>query len=215
MGNYIDEGLDWLLSTLQLDGYAVLMITLPLAVIQAFLGIYPFAALIMLHISALGLGSGLLVSWGVGIISTLIVYLVFERFFSEWFQRKWLNKLKRYSRWQSYMDHYGIWALIVLRTLPIMPNNLVSFMASVSSIRFRGYVWSSVWGMLSHIWLFGILSSTVLAPQVNVAVLIMSYVIFCGLMLAVFAVQQVFFVKQMRKKVDGPSVSEPPQSIAK
>lgn len=198
MVDFLDRAIDGLLNSLQLNGYSILLVTLPLAIIQAFIGVYPFAALVMLHISALGMVSGLLVSWAVGIAATVVVYLVFAYFFSDWFHNRWLNRLSKYQKIQKHLDHYGVWTLIILRTIPVMPNNLVSFMASLSKIRFSGYVWSSVWGMLSHIWLLGILSSAVMMPDMNVGLIIWTYVGFWLIFAAFFATKQYIFMKRNR-----------------
>ncbi|WP_138493734.1 TVP38/TMEM64 family protein [Paenibacillus pinistramenti] len=195
MENYPEEFIDWIIQSLQLNGYSILLVTIPLALIQAFVGLYPFAALIMLNISAIGLAEGLLASWVMGTLGTIVVYVVCERFLSDWIKRKWLKKMKRYEKWQKYTDHYGVWAIIVLRTLPVMPNNLICLMASVSSISFGKYCWSCVWGMLSYIGLIGILGSAVFMPEINVGLLIGIYIAFCAVLLIVFMCQQLLFVK--------------------
>jgi len=49
------------------------------------------------------------------------------------------------------------------------------------------YIWSSIIGNLSHIWLFGILSSSLLFPDMNFGLLIGSYLVFCLALLIAFA----------------------------
>ncbi|WP_223066165.1 TVP38/TMEM64 family protein [Paenibacillus caui] len=207
MENYPEEFIDWLINAMQLGGYSILLITIPLALIQSFTGIYPFAALIVLNISAIGLIEGLLVSWLTGTLGTIVVYLVCKRFLSDWIKRKWLGRMKRYEKWQRYMERYGIWTIIVLRTVPVMPNNLICFMASLSSMKFSKYCWSCVWGMFSYIWLMGILSSAVLMPNVNIALSIGLYCGFCLLLLLLFLFQEMRQTRRQATEQEPPSTN--------
>jgi len=183
----INDSIDWLLSVTQLDGFNILLITVPLAIIQGFLGLFPFSTLIMLHISALGLANGMIMSWLVSIVVSLVVYFCCRYWFADWFDRKLARYESRYSKWKKYFQLYGVWTIILMRTLPIMPNNVIAFLASVSSIRPAPYLISSIVGNLSHIWLFGIISSSILLPETDIRLLIGSYVIFFFVLSLLFA----------------------------
>lgn len=74
-------------------------------------------------------------------------------------------KLKRYDKWQRYLDRYGIWTLVLLRTIPIVPSNVINFMAAVSPIKASSYIWGTVLGNLSFIWLFGTIGSSLVVPR--------------------------------------------------
>ncbi len=188
----IDKWIDALLTFTSLGGMWILLITVPLAIIQGLLGLFPFATLIMLHISALGLVNGIIASWISGTIAAIAVFWVARSLFADWFNRKWKKRMTRYEKWQRHIEKYGLWAIILLRTIPIMPNNLVSFMASISPVKMIPYVWSSVIGNISHIWLFAIISSSLLVPDTDISLLIGSYVLFC------LALLTVFFIKEYR-----------------
>jgi uncharacterized membrane protein YdjX (TVP38/TMEM64 family) len=190
MGEYISDGIDWLLEVTSLDGYGILLVTLPLAVIQGLLGFFPFTTLILLYISALGLEAGLVMSWLTGTFASVVIFYLFRYFVSGWVDRKLSKRIQRYEKWQNSFQRYGIWAIIFLRTLPIMPNNLISFMSSVSRIGSVSYIWSSLLGNLSHIWLFGIISSTILMPGTDIKWLTITYIIFCLVLLILFALVQ-------------------------
>lgn len=187
MGDWFNDWIGRAVELTGLTGAMLLFVTIPLALLQGFLGIFPFSTLIFIHISALGVVDGLIASWISGVVSAIVVYLVCKFLFAERVQRKWGHRLERYEKWQTSFDRYGIWAIILLRTLPIMPNNLISFMSAVSPIRFSSYLWSSVIGNLSHIWLFGIISSSILFPKMHIGLLIGTYAAFCVSLLAVFA----------------------------
>ncbi|MNM84559.1 SNARE associated Golgi protein [compost metagenome] len=143
----------------------------------------------MLHISLLGIMNGLLASWIAGTAAGMIVYLMCGYFFADWFNRKWMGKLQKYEKWQKGLDRYGVWAVIFLRTVPIMPNNLISFMSAISNLKMRSYTWSNLVGNLSSIWLFGILSASIVFPGVNLRELIVSYAVFLIVLGIVFVVR--------------------------
>jgi uncharacterized membrane protein YdjX (TVP38/TMEM64 family) len=187
MGNGLDEWIESIIEMTGLSGATLLAVTVPLAILQGFLGFFPFSTLIFVHISSLGVGGGLLASWFSGTLAGIVVFYVCKFLFAEWFERRWGRKLERYERWQASFDRYGFWAIVFLRTLPIMPNNLISFMSAISPIRTATYVWSSIVGNLSHIWLFGIISSSILFPEMDMRLLVGSYIAFCVVLLAIFA----------------------------
>lgn len=187
MGAWFNDLIERWVELTGLTGMTILAVTVPLALLQGFLGFFPFSTLIFVHISVLGVPRGLAASWLAGTLSSIIVYLVCKYLFEDRFRRKWGHKLERYEKWQTSFDRYGIWAIILLRTIPVMPNNLISFMSSLSPVRISAYVWSSIIGTLSHIWLFGIISSSILFPGMRIGLLIATYAAFCFVLLAVFA----------------------------
>ncbi|RED59222.1 TVP38/TMEM64 family protein [Cohnella lupini] len=194
---------DWiknLLESTSLSGFYVLLLTFPLTIVQGVLGLFPYTILIVLNISAMGLTYGLLTSWISSIIVANLVFYCCRSFFSEWFNSKIKRKEGRYEKWQRYFELYGVWTLILLRTLPIIPNNVISLMASVSSIKLYAYFMSSVIGNLSQIWLYGIISSSILIPGRDTKWLIGSYVAFCIVVVVAFFISQ-FFKKQRGNRI--------------
>lgn len=190
MNEWIESITGWLLDATQLSGFGILAITLPLALIQGTFGVFPFATIVMLHISTLGVAQGLLASWFTGSVAGMIVYWLCKTTFTEWISKKWMYKLERYEKWQRSLERYGVWAVIFLRTIPIMPNNLISFMAAISKLKIASYTWSNAAGNLSSIWLFGILSASIVFPDMDLRKLIFSYVLFLALLLSMFVIRQ-------------------------
>jgi uncharacterized membrane protein YdjX (TVP38/TMEM64 family) len=184
LDEWIQQLTEWLVETTQLGGYSILLLTIPLAIIQGTFGIFPFATLLMLHLSVLGVAKGLLASWIVGTIAGMVVYLLCQHLLADWFNRRWLKKLEKYHKWQESIDHYGVWAIIFLRTIPIIPNNLISFMAAISNIKTVSYAWANLVGNLSSIWLFGMISAPLISPDIDLRKLIGGYVIFLLLLFA-------------------------------
>ena len=198
MTNMIDQAIDWLLNFTGLEGIAIILLTLILAIIQNFLGIFPFATLIVLHISILGVKAGLMASWLVGSVAAIVVFIICKYFFHDWFNQRWGKRLKKYEKWQYSFDKYGAWAIILLRTLPVMPNNIIAFMSALSPIKVSTYTWSSIVGTLSHIWLFGIISSSLIFPDMDLRKLIISYVIFCIALIMTFVVTHYRSLRKIR-----------------
>lgn len=190
MNEWIEQFTGWLLDVTQIEGFGILLITIPMALIQGIFGVFPFATIVMLNISVLGVMNGLAASWICGSVAGMAVYLLCKFLFTDWFNRKWLSKLQKYERWQRSLDRYGVWAVIFLRTLPIMPNNLISFMAAVSNVKTSSYTWSNIVGNLSSIWLFGILSASIVFPDMDLRMLILSYAGFLLALIVVFYVRQ-------------------------
>jgi len=186
----IDEWIEGVLASTALTGFYVLMITFPLALVQGILGIFPFTLLVVINISSMGLVNGLLASWVSSIIVTTIVFYCCRSFFSNWFNSKIRRKEGRYEKWQKYFELYGVWTLILLRTIPVVPNNVISFMASLSSMKPLPYLISSVVGNLSQIWLYGIISSTLLSPDKDRRLMISLYVAFCLVIVIAFVISQ-------------------------
>ncbi|MGU3473941.1 TVP38/TMEM64 family protein [Paenibacillus sp. D51F] len=199
MFDRLNGWIDALVTASGLDGPYILLLTIPLAIIQGLFGVFPFATIIMLHISILGIAGGLAASWAAGTVSALVVYLLFRYFFYGKVQRRFQARMDRYERWQGSLDQYGAWLVILLRTIPVMPNNLISFMSAVAPVKFGPYLWSSLVGNLSHIWMFGIISSSLIFPDADLRVLILSYFIFLGILGIVFLASRVAKSSRVRK----------------
>ncbi|KWX86254.1 L-seryl-tRNA selenium transferase, partial [Paenibacillus riograndensis] len=162
MTETINAWIDWLLQSLGLSGPYILLVTVPLTVLQSLFGFFPLAVLIVLHVSVFNVIGGMLVSWLACNIGVMLSYFLFRRFLFDWFDRKWRSKLKRYDKWQRYLDRYGVWTLVLLRTIPIMPSNVINFMSAVSPMKVPAFIWWTVLGNLSYIYLFGTLGSTLI-----------------------------------------------------
>ena len=205
MSGQINEWIDLLFETTGLEGYWILLITIPLGIIQGLFGFFPFATLIMLQISILGIYNGLLSSWLVGTVSALVVYVLCKYVFADWFNKRWLSRMKKYDKRMHQIQLYGGWAIIFLRTIPIMPNNLISFVSGVTKMKPFTYLWSNILGNLSHIWLFGIISAAILFPNLDVRLLIATYIVFCILLITVFIVRYNQYYKFRRHSEEAQS----------
>lgn len=186
MTEIINSWIDGLLHTLGLTGPYILLVTIPLALLQSLFGVFPFAILIVLHVSVFDVIGGLLVSWIACNLGGLTVYFLCRKFLYNWFDRKWRAKLRRYDRWQRNIERYGIWTIILLRTIPIIPNNVINLMSAVSPMSRTSFIWGTVLGNLSYIWLFGTLSSTLVVPKEEWAAYLTWYSVFMVILIVIF-----------------------------
>lgn len=186
MTDMINAWVDWLLQTLSLSGPAILLVTIPLALLQSLFGFFPFVILIVLHVSVFDVIGGMLVSWLVCNLGGVFVFYLSRRYLFHWFDRKFGRKLKRYDRWQRYLNRYGIWTLVLLRTIPIIPNNIINIMSAVSPLPFPAFIWGTSLGNLSYIWLFGTISSSLIVPREEWSFYLTGYGLFVAVLVAVF-----------------------------
>lgn len=197
MTDTISGWIDWLMLTTGFTGQQILLITVPLAILQSIFGILPFATLVVLNVSALGVIEGLLVSWISCTLGGVVAFYFCRYLLFDWFDSRWGNKLHKYEKWQRYLDSYGLWSLIVLRTLPIMPNNLLSFMTAISTMKRSTFIWGTMLGNLSHIWLFGILASSLVLTPAQFWSHTALYVMFCLVLIGFFVRQQVLQTRKI------------------
>lgn len=186
MTETINSWIDWLLQTLGLSGPSILFATLPLALLQSLFGFFPFAILIVLHVSEFNIIVGMAVSWLACNVGAVLTYFFFRRYLYNWFDRKWMHKLKRYDKWQKYLDRYGIWTLVLLRTVPIVPNNIINLMSAISPIKAPAFIWGTVLGNMSYIWLFGTIGSSLIVPREEWSGFLTWYAVFMAVLVAVF-----------------------------
>lgn len=201
MSAQINQWIDMLFEITGFSGYEILILTLPLGIIQGIFGLFPFATLVLLQVSMLGVRDGLAASWFVGTVSAIVVYYLCRSTFADWFHRKWLHRLQKYEKWERYLEQFGGWGIIFLRTIPVMPNNLISFVAAVTKMKPGTYTWSNIVGNLSHIWLFGIISASIVFPDTDIWLLTSSYILFCLLLIGMFIYGQRRKKREVRKKM--------------
>lgn len=142
--------------------------------------------MIVLHVSVFDVIGGMLISWLICNLGGLFVFYLSRRYLFHWFDRKWGRKLKRYDKWQRYLNRYGIWTLVLLRTIPIIPNNVINIMSAVSPLPLPAFVWGTSLGNLSYIWFFGTISSSLIVPREEWSFYLTGYGLFVVVLLAVF-----------------------------
>lgn len=188
MQEWIDALIERLISMTGLNGYSLLVVTFPMALIQGTVTIFPFATLLLLHISAFGWFEGMMVSWAAGTLASIACFYLSRTMLSGWIDRRFGERLLKYHSWQRRMNHYGVWVVILLRSLPFVPGNIVSIMASISPLRPLAYIWSTTVGMFSQVWLFMLLTAEVIFPEREIKPMWLAYFTFCGVLVLILIV---------------------------
>ncbi|MFA9559601.1 TVP38/TMEM64 family protein [Evansella sp. AB-rgal1] len=142
-------------------GYNLLLITMPLMIVQGVITIFPVLLLIILHFLSFGLIQGFFISLLGTVLSSLFCYWLTKSFSSKWVDHYWEKRKHKLNRFVKIFTHYGVLMIIFFRSVPFIPSNLISIAAAISPIHFKQYIWSSIWGNISMIWLLSILSAPI------------------------------------------------------
>ncbi|MBD2848222.1 TVP38/TMEM64 family protein [Paenibacillus sp. IB182496] len=190
MQEWIDQAIERLVASAGLDGYMLLLLTTPLSIVQGIVTFFPFATLMLLHVATFGVVEGLLVSWLLGTLASIVCFWLSRSLLQPWFMHRFGERLAKYDKWQRHMDHYGVWVVILLRSIPIVPSNIISIMAAISPLHWRAYLWSTTIGTFSQVWLFALLGSSLLDPDSDTFMIWAAYAGFCFLLLVLFLVRR-------------------------
>lgn len=114
--------------------------------------------------------------------SSLVFYL--GRTYGRPFVEKMVNK-DDLDRYDKFISRRGKTALLICRVIPIiLPNDVVSFAASVTKMRFRTYFWISFIGFIPNIFILNLFGDQ-LTVDMNpitiaiVAIVGMSILVYC------------------------------------
>ncbi|UTR14946.1 VTT domain-containing protein [Salipaludibacillus sp. LMS25] len=159
-------------------GYRLLWITIPLMIVQNVITLFPVLLLIIMHFHLFGLIEGFLFSLIGTTLGALTCFWFARSFSSHWVEHFWERNERRLAYVLRLIASYGVYMLVVLRSIPIMPSNLISIAAAVSPLSLRPYIWSSVLGNMSMIWLLSLLSAPLWMPDNVFRPYLLSYIIF-------------------------------------
>lgn len=168
--------------------YDLLWLTMPLFIIQGVITSFPFLILLILHVALFGIFEGIVLSWIGTFLGSMVCFYLGRYFFHGYFTLIWSRYFKRYRNWIEWASKYGMWGIIVLRHLPFMPSNIISLIGAFSPIPHKAYLWSSILGNLSMVWLYalfsvGIANSTDLLPY------LLGYLVYLICLIALFTFQ--------------------------
>ncbi len=113
--------------------------------------VYTIGTLLMLPSTPLNLSGGAVfgVVWGtVWTTVGAIVAAVISFWFSRTIGRNYVHRkfAQRWARIDREISVGGIYYVIAVRLLPLLPYGLVNFGAGLTSIRFRDYLWGTIIG---------------------------------------------------------------------
>jgi len=96
-----------------------------------------------------GFKYGLLYTTIGGILSSVLVFFIARKLGKEWaeniLEHRYLKPLEKYNR---RLESGGVWDLIVLRIMPIMPFNALNILMGVSRIKTADYVIGTLLGLV-------------------------------------------------------------------
>ncbi|UJW57997.1 VTT domain-containing protein [Bacillus sp. A116_S68] len=159
-------------------GYGLLWVTMPLMIVQNVITLFPVLILIIMHFHFFGLIEGFLFSLIGTTLGALTCFWLARSFSSRWVDRFWGRNERRLAYVLRLIASYGVYILVVLRSIPIMPSNLISIAAAVSPLALRPYIWSSFLGNMSMIWLLSLLSAPLWIAENVFMPYLLSYIIF-------------------------------------
>ncbi len=168
-------------------GHLLLFITIPLSIIQGVVTFFPIITIITFHILVFGVTEGVIYSFIGSFLGSILSFVLGRYFFFDLSEKLWEKKKVKYQNLERYFQQYGMWSLILLRTIPLMPSNMISLMAALSPIPFRAYLWSSVFGNISMVWLFGILGMSLKINDFNFMVIV--YIVYLVTLFIIFLLQ--------------------------
>lgn len=183
----IDENLKLFMDIENEYGHLLLLITIPLSILQGIITIFPIITIITFHILVFGVTEGVIYSFIGSFLGSILSFVLARYFFSDLSEKIWQRNKIKYQNLESYFQRFGVWGLILLRTIPIMPSNMISLMAALSPITFRKYLWSSIFGNISMVWLFGILGMSLTLSDFNPMVI--GYIVYLVILFVVFLLQ--------------------------
>jgi uncharacterized membrane protein YdjX (TVP38/TMEM64 family) len=128
-------------------------------VVQAVLAPLPAPALAMGAGYSFGIYQGFLLTWGGALVGGVISFWI-----SRLFGRDFVAGGQRMQRLDRYVDEHGAITIFVLRLLPLVSFDVISYAAGLSSISFWRFFVATALGMLpgtfAFVYLGGASSST-------------------------------------------------------
>ncbi|SES31936.1 TVP38/TMEM64 family protein [Salipaludibacillus aurantiacus] len=159
-------------------GYGILFITIPLMIIQNIVTIFPILIVIIIHFILFGLAGGFLYSLIGTTIGAIVCFWLGRTASRKWVDKYWSKNEEKLSYIVDLISSYGVFMIVVLRSIPVMPSNLISIAASVSPISDRQYIWSTLFGNISMVWILSLLSSPLWMSESIYTGYITGYIIF-------------------------------------
>jgi len=95
----------------------------------------------------LKLAPGLLICWGVNLLSVMLAFRMVRSAFTGYFQKKYGEK-KLIRRINKRIDRYGLWTVAFSRGIYIIPTNVINFSFPLSSISARSYLAGTAIGLV-------------------------------------------------------------------
>ncbi|WP_416150649.1 TVP38/TMEM64 family protein [Salipaludibacillus sp. HK11] len=176
-------------------GYGILFITIPLMMIQNVVTLFPILILIMIHFISFGMLGGFVFSLIGTCLGAMVCFWLTKSASEKFVQKYWNKNEEKLSYIFNLISSYGVFMIVFLRSIPVMPSNLISIAAGLSPINQRTYLWSTVLGNISMVWLLSLLSAPLWMRDNQYIPYLVGYLLFAT------AVAIFYFSRFYRKKV--------------
>ncbi len=114
-------------------------------IIQMFAFVIPSWLLIVVSILAYGPWKGSALALSGVLLASVIAYAI-GNYLSDYTLQKLIGK-KSEQKMKHYLDRYGFWLIAIFRLAPFLSNDTISFVAGLSTIRFRKFITATALGI--------------------------------------------------------------------
>ncbi|CAM3741880.1 TVP38/TMEM64 family protein [Alkalicoccus chagannorensis] len=148
-------------------GYVLLFLTIPLLIAQNIFTVFPVIIVILFHFIAFGPIEGFLYSWAGTAAGSMVCFFLGRSWLENWALQFWEKQEGRWKRAAETMSAHGVLSMIVLRSIPVMPSNLISIGAALSPMTVRIYTAGTILGNMSMIFVLALLVSPVWSSSIQ------------------------------------------------
>lgn len=113
--------------------------------VQMFAFVIPSWLLIVVSVLAYGPWRGGGLALGGVLLASAVAYAI-GQYLSEYTVQKLIGK-KSEEKMKTYLDRYGFWLIALFRLAPFLSNDTISFVAGLSTIRFRKFIAATALGI--------------------------------------------------------------------
>ncbi|QKS71326.1 VTT domain-containing protein [Paenalkalicoccus suaedae] len=138
-------------------GYWMLLLTITLTIIQNVITIFPILIIITIHFLVFDVTTAFIATAIATTIGASVCYLLAKYAGQRFVERFWQKRQETANRVVELLTTYGVLMLIILRSLPFMPSNVISVAAAVTPMRTSTYMIGSALGNISMVWLLSLL----------------------------------------------------------
>lgn len=175
--------------------------------VLSFISVYVFVNIWFPAAAILTLLSGFLYGTVLSVIyvdtattlGALFAFWISRSFAGNWIQHKWHRQLIGFNR---KVSEGGYVYLLLVRLIPLMPYILVNFLAGLTKVRVRTFIWTTALGSFPGILVFSYAGRHLLSIK-SVEQVFTSKVIIAFVLLAVFAGLILFIKTITDKKLNG------------
>jgi uncharacterized membrane protein YdjX (TVP38/TMEM64 family) len=116
-----------------------------------------------------GFWKGWIISWVAQLFSSFAAFTI-VRLFNKSFAGDWLRN-KHWGFYHEYIKEKGAKAILITRATMIAPFNIVSFVAGLTHIPWKVFLWSTAIGILPETFIYSFIGSGLRNLHINIVLL--------------------------------------------